>query len=106
MLDQDCSDGAELPTTVRDAILARTADLGADAWDLLQLLTCAPGAIGDQLLVGLSVTLPALRAAHQAKLIRRDARGVAFRHDLCRRAVAGALRPARNRACIADSSRP
>ncbi|MHA0286346.1 AAA family ATPase [Mycobacterium sp. C3-094] len=93
MLDQDCSEGAELPTTVRDAILARTTDLDADAWDLLALLTCSSGAIGDHLLVGLSVTLPALRAADRAKLIRRDARGVAFRHDLCRRAVAAVLPP-------------
>ncbi|KGI67532.1 AAA family ATPase [Mycolicibacterium rufum] len=93
MLDHDCSDGADLPTTVRDAILARTADLDATAWDLLQLLTCAPGAIGDRLLIGLGVTLPALRALDQAKLIRRDARGVAFRHDLCRRAIASVIPP-------------
>ncbi|PRC51726.1 LuxR family transcriptional regulator, partial [Mycobacterium sp. ITM-2017-0098] len=81
------------PTTVRDAILARTADLDTAAWDLLNLLTCAPGAIGDHLLAGLGVTLPALRALDQAKLIRRDARGVAFRHDLCRRAVASVIPP-------------
>lgn len=93
MLDHDCSDGADLPTTVRDAILARTADLDATAWDLLHLLTCAPGAIGDRLLVGLGVTLPALRALDQAKLIRRNARGVAFRHDLCRRAIASVIPP-------------
>lgn len=93
MLDQDCSDDAELPTTVRDAILARTTDLDGAAWDLLQLLTCAPGTISDHLLVGLGVTLPALRAADRAKLIRRDVRGVAFRHDLCRRAIAGVLPP-------------
>ncbi|WP_111509675.1 ATP-binding protein [Mycobacterium kyogaense] len=93
MLDQDCAEGAELPTTVRDAILARTTALDADAWDLLALLTCASGAIGDRLLVGLGVTLPALRAADRAKLIRRDARGVTFRHDLCRRAVAAVLPP-------------
>lgn len=94
MLDHDASAGrAELPTTVRDAILARTADLDADAWDLLNLLTCAPGAIGDHLLTDLGVTLPALRALNQAKLIKRDARGVAFRHDLCRRAVSTVMPP-------------
>ncbi|PRC61300.1 hypothetical protein C6A85_10250, partial [Mycobacterium sp. ITM-2017-0098] len=38
---------------MRDAILARTADLDTAAWDLLNLLTCAPGAIGDHLLAGL-----------------------------------------------------
>lgn len=90
MLDHD---GADLPTTVRDAILARTADLDVPAWDLLNLLTCAPGAIPDHLLADLGVTLPALRALDEAKLIRRDARGVAFRHDLCRRAVSSVIPP-------------
>ena len=83
----------ELPTTVRDAILARTADLGVEAWDLLNLLTCAPGAIPDHLLGELGVTVEALRVLGEAKLIRRDARGVAFRHDLCRRAVSSVIPP-------------
>src|SRR5689334_22592742 len=42
--------GDDLPTTVRDAVLARTADLAPAAWDLLNLLTCSPGAIPDHLL--------------------------------------------------------
>lgn len=90
MLDHD---GSDLPTTVRDAILARTAGLDVPAWDLLNLLTCAPGSIPDHLMTDLGVTLPALRALDEAKLIRRDARGVAFRHDLCRRAVASVIPP-------------
>ena len=85
--------GADLPTTVRDAILARTAGLDIAAWDLLNLLTCAPGSIPDHLMTDLGVTLPALRALDEAKLIRRDARGVAFRHDLCRRAVTSVIPP-------------
>lgn len=93
MLDHNDSSGSELPTTIRDAILARTADLDAGAWDLLNLLTCAPGAIGDHLLTSLGVTLTALRALDEAKLIRRDARGVTFRHDLCRRAVTSVIPP-------------
>ncbi|AQA01243.1 LuxR family transcriptional regulator [Mycobacterium sp. MS1601] len=91
MLDHDPN--SDLPTTVRDAILARTADLGSDAWELLNLLTCAPGSIPDHLLTDLGVTLPALRTLDEAKLIRRDARGVAFRHDLCRRAVSSVIPP-------------
>lgn len=90
MLDHD--DG-QLPTTVRDAILARTVGLDVAAWDLLYLLTCAPGAIPDHLLAGLGVTVPALRTLDDANLIRRTARGVAFRHDLCRLAVAGVIPP-------------
>ena len=85
--------GSDLPTTVRDAILARTAGLDVPAWDLLNLLTCAPGSIADHLMTDLGVTLPALRALDEAKLIRRDARGVAFRHDLCRRAVSSVIPP-------------
>ena len=91
MLDHD---GGELPRTVRDAILARTTGLDADAWDLLHLLACAPEAIPDQLLAA---------ARHRpARAARRSTtpgssgagpRGVAFRHDLCRMAIAGTLPP-------------
>jgi len=85
--------GDDLPTTVRDAILARTAELDVAAWDLLNLLTCAPGSIPDHLLAGLGITLPALRTLDAANLIRRSPRGVAFRHDLCRLAVASVIPP-------------
>jgi DNA-binding CsgD family transcriptional regulator len=80
--------GGDLPTTVRDAVLARTAGLDAAAWDLLNLLTCSPGSIPDHLLADLGVTLPASRALTEAGLIGRNARGVTFRHDLCRLAIA------------------
>ncbi|MEU0545934.1 AAA family ATPase, partial [Nocardia sp. NPDC005978] len=83
----------ELPATVRDAILARTAGLDTAAWDLLHLLSCAPGAIADHLLIDLGVTLPALRALDDAGLIKRNDRGVAFRHDLCRLAVTSVIPP-------------
>lgn len=85
--------GDELPTSVRDAILARTVNLGSAEWDLLHLLACAPEAIPDHLLAHLGVTLPALRAVDQCKLIRRGPRGVAFRHDLCRLALASVIPP-------------
>ena len=80
--------GDDLPTTVRDAVLARTSGLDAAAWDLLNLLTCSPGSIPDHLLADLGVTLPASRALTEAGLIGRSARGVTFRHDLCRLAIA------------------
>lgn len=83
----------ELPTTVRNAVLARTVGLDEASWDLLNLLTCAPGAIPDPLLVRLEVALPALRRLNDAQLIRRTDRGVAFRHDLCRLAVASVIPP-------------
>ena len=46
--------GGEIPVTVRDAVLARTSDLSAEAWDLLHLLACAPEAIPDPLLAPLA----------------------------------------------------
>ncbi|CAN5636318.1 AAA family ATPase [soil metagenome] len=91
MLDHSGGSSGDLPTTVRDAILARTAGLGVAEWDLLYLLACAPEAIPDGLLAHLGVTLPAMRALGEAKLIRRTSRGLAFRHDLCRLAVASVI---------------
>lgn len=90
MLDHD---GTEIPGTVRDAILARTHGLDADAWDLLHLLACSPEAIPDHLLAPLGIGLPALGAVDHAGLIRRGPRGVAFRHDLCRMAISDTLPP-------------
>ena len=88
MLDHD---GDALPTSVRDAVLARTSGLDPAAWDLLNLLTCSPGTLPDHLLAGLGITLPASRALTEAGLITRTARGVSFRHDLCRLAVASVI---------------
>jgi len=90
MLDQTSD---ELPTTVRDAILARTVGLDVAAWDLLYLMACAPESIPDYLLTHLGVTVPALRTLDEVKLIRRTDRGVTFRHDLCRLAVASVMPP-------------
>ncbi len=90
MLDHD---GDELPASVRDAILARTTDLDAEAWEVVHLLACAPEAIADHLLAGLGIGLPPLRALDRAGLIRRSARGVEFRHDLCRLAIATTIPP-------------
>jgi DNA-binding CsgD family transcriptional regulator len=90
MLDHD---GDDLPGTVRDAILARTVDLGDAARDLLDLLVSAPEAIPDRLLPQLGIGLAPLRSLYQSGLIRRSQRGVAFRHDLCRLAIASSLPP-------------
>lgn len=93
MLEHRHVSATDLPTTVRDAVLARTTDLDAAAWNALNLLTCSPGAVPDRLLADLGVTLPALRALSSAGLIRRSERGVAFRHDLCRMAISSVIPP-------------
>ncbi|GAA4802274.1 AAA family ATPase [Actinomycetospora chlora] len=83
----------ELPTSVRDAVLARTAGLDPTARDLADLLACASGPVPDTLLPALGVGLPPLRALDGAGLLARDRRGLTFRHDICRLAVAGAIPP-------------
>jgi DNA-binding CsgD family transcriptional regulator len=93
MLEHQHGSVTDLPTTVRDAVLAPTSDLDPAAWDALNLLTCSPGAVPDRLLTDLGITLPALRALSDAGLTRRSARGVAFRHDLCRMAVSSVIPP-------------
>ena len=82
-----------LPPTVRDAILARTVGLGDAARDLTELLVCAPEAIPDRLLPSLGIDVEALRSLNRAGLIQRGIAGVAFRHDLCRQAVATTIPP-------------
>jgi DNA-binding CsgD family transcriptional regulator/tetratricopeptide (TPR) repeat protein len=83
----------ELPGSVRDAVLARTVALEPAAWEVLHMLACAPEAIPDHLLAPLCVGLPELRALDSAGLVRRTARGLSFRHDLCRTAIAGTIPP-------------
>ncbi|WP_036435744.1 AAA family ATPase [Mycobacterium sp. URHB0044] len=90
MLDHS---GGDLPTTVRDAVLGRTVGLGEAEWDVLNLLSCSPEAIPDYLLTHLGVPLAPLHRLRDAHLIGRTSRGVAFRHDLCRLAVASVLPP-------------
>jgi DNA-binding CsgD family transcriptional regulator len=85
--------GDDLPLTVRDAVLARTTGLGAPAWDLLHLLTAAPEGIADRHLPALGITVAALREIDAAGLLRRDARGLDFRHDLHRRAISSVIPP-------------
>ena len=86
-------DGDALPVSVRDAVLARTAGLDPGARDLADLLACAPGAVPDTLLPALGVGIGPLRTLDTAGLIARDRRGITYRHDICRLAVAGAIPP-------------
>src|SRR5215218_5617131 len=58
--------GDELPASVRDAILARTTGLDAEAWEVVHLLACAPEAIADHLLARLGIGLRPLRALDRA----------------------------------------
>lgn len=86
-------DPGELPTTVRDAVLARTASLDHDARELLDLLACAPEAVPDRALPALGVGITPLRTLAETGLVQRSRRGILFRHEMGRLAVAGAIPP-------------
>lgn len=83
-----------LPRTIRDAVIASTSGLDASDIDVLQLIAAAPDALDDRLLPGLGVDVPTLRRLEATGLIVRTRRGVAFRHELARRAIAAGTPPA------------
>jgi DNA-binding CsgD family transcriptional regulator len=81
------SAGGPLPTTIRDAAVARTEHLTPEQRDILMLLAVAPETITDRVLHELGVDLVTLRAFAQCGLVERGTRGLRFRHELCRRAI-------------------
>ncbi|HEX5995084.1 MAG TPA: AAA family ATPase [Jiangellales bacterium] len=85
--------GEGLPASVRDAVLARTADLPPAAQDVLALLACAPEAVPDVALPALDVDLPTLRAIDRTGLVERGTRGLRLRHELCRLALTELIPP-------------
>ena len=85
-------DGDDLPGTVRDAVLARTAVLSPQAWDLLHLLACAPESIPDH-----SCRASASAYRRCAWSTTPDSSSAAVeglvRHDLCRLAISSTIPP-------------
>ena len=79
--------GRPLPTSVRDAVLARTADVASHDFEVLQLAATAPDRLDDRVLPALGVDLPTLRRLHATGLLLRDRGGLVFRHELARLAV-------------------
>jgi DNA-binding CsgD family transcriptional regulator len=83
-------DGAGIPATIRDTVLARLARLPADEQRTLGLLAVFPGAAERPLLRELSGDT-GLDEAERQGLVRVDAQTVGFVHGLVREAVATAL---------------
>ena len=82
-----------LPTSVRDAVLARIDDVDLDDLEILQLIACAPDRLDDRVLPLVGVDLPALRRLDATTLLGRSDRGVVFRHELARLAVESTIPP-------------
>jgi DNA-binding CsgD family transcriptional regulator len=76
-----------LPTSVRDAVLARTVGVLQEDFEVLQLAATAPDRLDDRVLPALGVDLPTLRRLQGTGLLRRDRGGLVFRHELARLAV-------------------
>ena len=90
---------AELPATVRDAVLARTAGLGREALDLLELVALVPPRAEPWLLeavAGDGVDL--IEDCLSSGLVTSDERGVSFRHELARLATVDVTPATRQRA--------
>ncbi|WP_040457043.1 ATP-binding protein [Kribbella catacumbae] len=85
-------DGAGVPRTVVDAVLARLRGLDRATQDAVEQLSVVPSAIDrwllDALLPG---SLSALVSAEERGLLTVAANRVVFRHELTRRAIADAL---------------
>jgi len=96
----DSALGEHVPRTIVDAVLARLRQLDPPVQDVLEQLAVVPSAL-DRWLVDALVPdsapgrVAALAAAEQRGLLTVSARGVFFRHELTRRAIAGSLPLAR-----------
>ncbi len=85
-----------VPATVRDAVLARVVRLGPAARDLLDAVAVIPQRAEVWLLESMTNGgLAALDECLRSGVLRADADGVVFRHELARLTVEGSLPPDR-----------
>jgi ATP/maltotriose-dependent transcriptional regulator MalT len=96
----DSARGERVPRTIVDAVLARLRQLDPRVQDALEQLAVVPSALERWLVDALVPDsapgrVAVLTAAEQRGLLTVSARGVSFRHELTRRAIAGSLPLAR-----------
>jgi DNA-binding CsgD family transcriptional regulator len=90
--------GAGVPPTVRDAVLARAGRLSGGAREALDIVSLSPGGIEPWLIDACTRSAgPALDECVANGMLRVLRGHYAFRHELARLAVVGALAPARRR---------
>jgi hypothetical protein len=84
--------GADLPATVRDAVLARAASLGPEARRIVELVSVVPSRTERRLLEKvLGPYLSDLSEAERRGLLIVTEKDVAFRHEVARRAMEATL---------------
>jgi DNA-binding CsgD family transcriptional regulator/tetratricopeptide (TPR) repeat protein len=97
------SGAADVPMTVRDAVLARMARLSGRAHDLLAVVAIVPQRTELWLLEAVAGDeLAALDECVASGVLRPEGRGVCFRHELARLTVEESLNPHR-RASLNDA---
>jgi DNA-binding CsgD family transcriptional regulator len=90
---------ASIPSTVRDAVLARVARLSPQAREVLEAASIVPGRIEIQLLK--SIITPSVAAIEECiehGMLRTDGNSLSFRHELARQALEDSLSPSRRQA--------
>jgi DNA-binding CsgD family transcriptional regulator/tetratricopeptide (TPR) repeat protein len=88
--------GGRIPPTVRDAVLARAAGLSGAARDVLEAVAVVPQRTEVWLLEALvQRALDGLDECLESGMLRDEADGVAFRHELARLAIEESLSPHR-----------
>jgi tetratricopeptide (TPR) repeat protein len=88
--------GGRIPPTVRDAVLARAAGLSGAARDVLEAVAVVPQRTEVWLLEALvQRALDGLDECLGSGMLRGEADGVAFRHELARLAIEESLTPHR-----------
>lgn len=88
----------EIPTSVRDAVIARVARLSPDARRLAELVAAVPGHT-EAWLIGavLHSSEAALEEGTRGGMVRNPDESLTFRHELSRRAVEDSLTPTQAR---------
>jgi DNA-binding CsgD family transcriptional regulator/tetratricopeptide (TPR) repeat protein len=96
---QDAAASAGVPPTVAAAVMARVQRVSAAARAVLEAASLSPGSIEPALVHALAGEdgKPGIDECVQAGLLHWAQRGLAFRHELARRAVEGTLSPLRRR---------
>jgi DNA-binding CsgD family transcriptional regulator/tetratricopeptide (TPR) repeat protein len=88
--------GGQIPPTVRDAVLARAAALSGAARDVLEAVAVVPQRTEVWLLEALAQrALDGLDECLESGMLRGEADGVVFRHELARLAIEESLTPHR-----------
>ncbi len=85
------SEAQSVPTTVSDAVLGRVGQLDENVQDALAVLSIIPGRAEHWLAEAIHVTGSVFEAAERRNIVRVNADGIQFRHELARRAVEASL---------------